>query len=129
MTLQFPGGVALMVRGDLRSVRTALDQFFLSRGWSVHERGPGRIDVERGSRRRSVFLGAFAGAKFHLSAPIELREGPGVTEIRYLWGESAGRALGGASGRARAARVHLETAGALEQQFGSDGRLVEARRL
>ena len=129
MTVQFPGGVALTVRGDLRSVRATLDRFFLSHGWSIHERGPGRFDIERGSRRRSVLLGAFAGRRFHLSAPIELREGPGVTEIRVRWGESAGRALGGTSGRARAARVHLETATALEQQFATDGRLVETRRL
>lgn len=129
MSRPFPGGVVLTVRGDLRSVRAAVDRFFLSRGWSAHERGPVRIDFERGSRRRSVFLGAFAGRRFHLTAPIELREGPGVTEIRYLWGESAGRALGGASGRARASRVHLETVTALEQQLGADGRLVETRRL
>ncbi|MGO1227449.1 hypothetical protein ACT3SQ_03790 [Brachybacterium sp. AOP42-C2-15] len=128
MTVQFPGGAALTVRGDVRSARTALDQFFLGRGWSAQERSPGRIDYERGSRRRSVLLGAFAGRKFHLTAPIELREGPGVTEIRYVWGESAGRALGGASGRARASRVHLETLTALEQQLGADGRLVQVRK-
>lgn len=129
MSRRSSGGVVLTVRGDRRSVRAVVAQFFVGRGWSAHERGPERIEVERGSRRRSVLLGAFAGRRFHLSAPIELREGPGTTEIRYLWGESAGRALGGTSGRARAARVHLETATALEQQFAADGRLVDARRL
>lgn len=129
MTQQLSGGAVLTVRGDQCLVRNALDQFFLSRGWSVQERGPGRIDVERGSRRRSVFFGAFAGRRFHLTAPIELRQGPGVTEIHYRWGDAAGRTLGGVSGRARASRVHLEMVADLEQQFGADGRLVEVRRL
>ena len=129
MARQFPVGAVLTVRGDLRSLRTDLDQFFLSRGWSAQERGPGRIDFERGSRRRSVFLGAFAGQKFHLTAPIELRQSAGSTEIRYLWGESAGRALGGTSGRARASRVHLELVAELEQQLRAAGQLVAVRRL
>lgn len=127
MTRQPTGGAVLTVRGDQRSVRSELEEFFRSRGWSVEAEGPGRIDIARGSRRRSVLFGAFAGRNFHLSAPIELREGAGVTEIRYLWGESAGRALGGTTGRARAARVHRETATALERRFAADGRLVGTR--
>lgn len=124
-----PGsGVVLTVRAEPEAAEALLEEFFTGRGWSVAERGPGRVSYEIGSRRRTVFLGALAGSAFHLTAPLELREGPGVTEIRYLWGESAGRALGGASGRARASRVHLETLTALEQQLGADGRLVQVRR-
>lgn len=129
MTMRSPGGVVLTVRADLPAVQAALEQFFTDRGWSPRERASGRIDYEIGSRRRTVFLGAFAGRKFHLTAPIELREGPGVIEIGYLWGESAGRALGGSTGRARAARTHLETATALEQQLEADGRLVQVRKV
>lgn len=122
-------GVVLTVRAEPSAVQALLEEFFTGRGWSAREHGPGRLVFEIGSRRRTVFLGALAGSAFHLTAAIELRESPGATEIRYLWGESAGRALGGLRGRARAARTHLETAAALEQQLEADGRLVRARRI
>lgn len=124
-----PGsGVVLTVRAEPDAAEALLEEFFTERGWSVAERGPGRVSYEIGSRRRTVFLGALAGSAFHLTAPLELREGPGVTEIRYLWGDSAGRALGGLRGRARAARTHGETAAALERKLEADGRLVRVRR-
>lgn len=124
-----PGsGVVLTVRAEPDAAEALLEEFFTGRGWSVAERGPGRVSYEIGSRRRTVFLGALAGSAFHLTAPLELREGPGVTEIRYLWGDSAGRALGGLRGRARAARTHGETAAALERKLEADGRLVRVRR-
>lgn len=124
-----PGsGVVLTVRAEPEAAEALLEEFFTGRGWSVAERGPGRVSYEIGSRRRTVFLGALAGSAFHLTAPLELREGPGVTEIRYLWGDSAGRALGGLRGRARAARTHGETAAALERKLEADGRLVRVRR-
>ena len=124
-----PGsGVVLTVRAEPDAAEALLEEFFTGRGWSVAERGPGRVSYEIGSRRRTVFLGALAGSAFHLAAPLELREGPGVTEIRYLWGDSAGRALGGLRGRARAARTYGETAGALERKLEADGRLVRVRR-
>lgn len=121
-------GVVLTVRAEPDAAEALLEEFFTGRGWSVAERGPGRVSYEIGSRRRTVFLGALAGSAFHLTAPLELREGPGVTEIRYLWGDSAGRALGGLRGRARAARTHGETAAALERKLEADGRLVRVRR-
>lgn len=124
-----PGGMLLTVHGDQRTARDLVEQFFAGRGWQAREQGPGRIDFETGSRRRSVLLGAFAGRSFHLVAPIALGEVPGGVEIRYLWGDSAGRALGGASGRARAARVHLETAAALAQRLQAEGRLVGTRQI
>ena len=124
-----PGsGVVLTVRAEPDAAEALLEEFFTGRGWSLAERGPGRVSYEIGSRRRTVFLGALAGSAFHLTAPLELREGPGVTEIRYLWGDSAGRALGGLRGRARAARTHGETAAALERKLEADGRLVRVRR-
>ena len=124
-----PGsGVVLTVRAEPDAAEALLEEFFTGRGWSVAERGPGRVSYEIGSRRRTVFLGALAGSAFHLTAPLELREGPGVTEIRYLWGDSAGRALGGLRGRARAARTHGETAAALKRKLEADGRLVRVRR-
>lgn len=124
-----PGsGVVLTVRAEPEAAEALLEEFFTGRGWSVAVRGPGRVSYEIGSRRRTVFLGALAGSAFHLTAPLELREGPGVTEIRYLWGDSAGRALGGLRGRARAARTHGETAAALERKLEADGRLVRVRR-
>ena len=90
-----PGsGVVLTVRAEPEAAEALLEEFFTGRGWSVAERGPGRVSYEIGSRRRTVFLGALAGSAFHLTAPLELREGPGVTEIRYLWGDSAGRPAG-----------------------------------
>ena len=112
-----PGsGVVLTVRAEPEAAEALLEEFFTGRGWSVAERGPGRVSYEIGSRRRTVFLGALAGSAFHLTAPLELREGPGVTEIRYL------------RGRARAARTHGETAAALERKLEADGRLVRVRR-
>lgn len=129
MSVHPSAGVVLTVRADQRAARILLEEFFTGRGWSAHERGPGRIAYETGSRRRTVLLGAFAGSAFHLTASLELREGPGVTEIRYLWGESAGRALGGLRGRARAARTHGEMAAALEKQLEADGSLVRVRRI
>ena len=124
-----PGsGVVLTVRAEPEAAEALLEEFFTGRGWSVAERGSGRVSYEIGSRRRTVLLGALAGSAFHLTAPLELREGPGVTEIRYLWGDSAWRALGGLRGRARAARTHGETAAALERKLEADGRLVRVRR-
>lgn len=128
MSRELTGGVVLTVAGGRQAVRALLEEFFTARGWRVHEHGPGRLEVETGSRRRTTFLGAFAGRHFHLSSPIELHEVPGAVEVRYLLGAGAGRALGGASGRARAARTHVETAAALEQHLGADGRAVQARR-
>lgn len=127
-------GTVLTVRGDVRAVRARLGEFFAAHGWEVHEGGHGRVEIERGSRRRTVLLGAFAGRGFHLHAAVELCEAGGavgerVTEIHYLWGADAGRALGGTAGRACAARVHSDTAVALEQELEADGRLLRARRL
>ena len=129
MSADPPGGTVLTVGGDVRTVSGLVTEFFAAHGWTVHERGPGRLEVETGSRRRTVLLGAFAGSRFHLSAPLELRELPRAVEVRYRWGAGAGRALGGASGRARAARRHLETSAALERHLGADGRPVCSRPL
>ncbi|MGP9538410.1 hypothetical protein ACT3SP_10370 [Brachybacterium sp. AOP43-C2-M15] len=129
MTERRPGGAVLTMRGDLPVARNLLEEFFAARGWRGRVHGPDRVDYEIGSRRRTVLLGGLAGRGFHLTAPIELREIGGVVEIRYRWGESAGRALGGIAGRSRAARVHAETAAALEQRLETDGRLLRARRL
>lgn len=131
MSGEAPGGTVLTVAGDLHTVRGLVAQFFTDRGWQVHERGPGELSVETGSLRRTVFLGAFAGRRFHLRSQIELREvrggAQGAVEVHYLWGAGAGRALGGSVGRARASRRHLETALALEQQLRAGGRSVQAR--
>ncbi|ATG50979.1 hypothetical protein CFK38_05100 [Brachybacterium vulturis] len=114
-----PEGRNLTVAGDLPAVRALVAEFFTDRGWTVHERGPGRLEVETGSLRRTVLLGAFAGSRFHLTAALELREVPGAVEVHHRWGSGAGRALGGAVGRARAARRHREVAAALERQLGA----------
>lgn len=129
MSVDLPGGTVLTVSGDVRTVAGLVTQFFTAQGWTVHERGPGRFEVETGSLRRTLLLGAFAGSRFRLTAPLELRELPGAVEVHYRWGTGAGRALGGASGRARAARRHLETSTALERHLGADGRAVRSRSL
>lgn len=124
-----PDGVVLVVGGAPPAVRESVAQFLVGRGWRVHERAPGRLEVETGSVRRSVLLGAFAGRRFHLASALELREVPGAVELRWRWGARAGRALGGAAGRARAARVHGETADALAQHLRAQGRPVRIRPL
>lgn len=120
--------VVLVVRGDRQAAQTSVEEFFAGQGWSRRERGAGRFDFERGSRRRTILLGALAGRQFFLTAQIELRESDHTTDIRYRWGAGAGLALGGSLGRDRADRVHEETAAALEKHLEADGRLVRARR-
>ena len=129
MSDALPGGTVLTVSGDVRTVAARVTEFFTAHGWTVHERGPGRFEVETGSLRRTLLLGTFAGSRFRLSAPLELRELSDAVEVHYRWGTGAGRALGGASGRARAARRHLETSAALERHLGADGRPVRSRPL
>ncbi|MDN5822527.1 MAG: hypothetical protein L0H74_03355 [Brachybacterium sp.] len=125
----------LTVAGELRTVGGLVAQFFTEHGWTVHERGPGRLEVETGSLRRTVLLGAFAGSRFRLTALLELRAlpsdggGPETVEVRYRWGAGAGRALGGSVGRIRAARRHRETSIALGRHLGADGRTVHTRPL
>ena len=122
-------GVVLSVGGALPAVRALVGRFFVERGWQVRERGPALLVAETGSRRRTVLLGALAGRRFHLTAPLELHEVPGGVEVRYRWGAGAGRALGGSLGRARATRSHERTAAALAEALGADGRGVQVRRL
>ena len=129
MTADLPGGTVLTVDGDLPAVGGLVMSFFTAQGWTVHQRGPDRLEVEIGSRRRTLLLGSFAGSRFHLTAPLELRQLPGAVEVHYRWGAGAGRALGGAVGRARAARRHLETSAALAQHRGAAGRTVRTRAL
>lgn len=120
--------VVLVVRGHRDAARAAVEEFFVGRGWRPRERDVGRIDYERGSRRRTVLLGALAGPRFFLTAQIELREADAATEVRYRWGVDAGLALGGTLGRRRADRVHEQTAAALEQHLQASGRLLRTRR-
>lgn len=127
MTVDLPGGTVLTVDGDLRTVGRLVAKFFTDQGWTVHERGPGRLEIETGSLRRTLLLGALAGSRFRLTARIELRELPGAVEVHYRWGAGAGRVLGGAVGRARATRRHRETSAALAQHLGADGRAVRSR--
>ncbi|WP_394216483.1 hypothetical protein [Brachybacterium vulturis] len=119
MRAALPAGRVLIIAGDLPAVRGLIAEFFTDRGWTVHERGPGRLDVETGSLRRTVLLGAFAGSRFHLTASLTLREVPGAVEVHHRWGPGAGRALGGAMGRARAAHRHREASAALERHLGA----------
>lgn len=120
--------VVFVVRGDQAAVRTILEDFFVGRGWTARVRADGRLEYERGSRRRTILLGALAGRRFFLTAQIEIREGARTTDIRYRWGADVGAALGGTLGRVRAAREHEQTAAALEKQLADAGRLVQVRR-
>jgi hypothetical protein len=120
------GGVLLTVRGDRAATGALLAEFFEHQGWRVQETSPARLDVETGSLGRTALLGAFAGRRFHLRARLELSEAPGGTRIRYRWGASVGRALGGAVGWARAGRLHAETAEALVARLRADGFLIDA---
>ncbi|MFC7375335.1 MULTISPECIES: hypothetical protein [unclassified Brachybacterium] len=121
--------VVYVVRGDHDDTRESVESFFREHGWSPRERGPGRVDYERGSRRRTILLGALAGRRFFLTAQIEIRERDHTTDVRYRWGAGAGLALGGTVGRDRAARAHRETAAALEKHLEADGRLVSTREI
>ena len=120
-------GVVLVVTGGPERTQQLLDAFFLGRGWGRRERGAGRVDYERGSRRRTILLGALAGRAFFLTAQIEIRARGRTTEIRYRWGAEAGAALGGRLGRDRAARAHRQTADALTAHLEVLGHLVQVR--
>ncbi|WP_422115649.1 hypothetical protein [Brachybacterium sp. UNK5269] len=120
--------LVLVVRGDREAARAAVEEFFVGHGWRPRERGVGRIDYERGRRRRTILLGALAGRRFFLTAQIELRETDAATDVRYRWGLGAGLALGGALGRRRADQVHAETAAALERHLEASGLLIRSRR-
>ncbi|GAA1483538.1 hypothetical protein [Brachybacterium fresconis] len=76
-TAQPPAGAELLVRGDTVWARELVEEFFVDRGWRVRDRGPGRVDYEWGSRRRTLLLGALAGRRFHVTARIALRPGRG----------------------------------------------------
>lgn len=117
-----------MVSSGPAETQELLDAFFHDRGWARRERGEGRVDYERGSRRRTILLGALAGEAFFLTAPMELRERESTTEVRYRWGAGAGAALGGSLGRRRAARAHQQTADALEAHLERLGLLVQVNR-
>ena len=59
--------VVLVVRGDRDAAQAAVEEFFLGLGWRPRERGVGRTDYERGSRRRTILLGALAAiGQWHL---------------------------------------------------------------
>lgn len=75
MSGQPSAGAELLVRGDTARARELVEEFFVDRGWRVRERGPGRVDYEWGSRRRTLLLGALAGRRFHVTARITLRTG------------------------------------------------------
>ena len=124
-----PAGTEITVAGDLRAVRALVAEFFTARGWRVHDRDRERFEVEIGSVRRSVLMGAFAGSRFRLSATISLREALGEVEVRYVWGAGAGVHLGGIVGRSRATRAHRATSAALVELLGADGRAVRSRQL
>lgn len=137
MSAAAPSGVELVVRGDSARARALLEEFFVGRGWRPRERGEGRVDYERGSRRRTLLLGGLAGSRFHLTARLEVPAGEraagttgdeGTTTIHYRWGADDGRTLGGTLGRARAIRIHTETAAALEEHLAAGGHLVRVRR-
>lgn len=117
----------LTLRGDAATARALLEDVFTARGWTLaREDGP-RIDYERGSRGRTILLGALAGGAFHLTAQLEVREGDHATDVVYRWGPGAGLVLGGTLGRQRAERVHRETAGALQRRAEEDGLLERSR--
>lgn len=147
MSTHRPVGAVLTVAGGLGVVGPLVARLLTAQGWRVREVGPGRFDLERGSRPRTVLRGAFAGAGFHLAATVELRElsaealrelpaasparsgAGGAVEVRLHWGAAAGRRLGGTLGRARALREHRQAAEALARQLAADGRAVDLRFL
>lgn len=129
MSAERTGRVELSVRADPGTVRTLLEEFFTARGWRVAEQAgapdPGLLEVETGSLRRTVLLGALAGRGAHLRARLELAEEPGGTRVVVRRSERAGRALGGLVGAARARRLHTETAEALTAHLREQGLLHE----
>ncbi|APX32997.1 hypothetical protein BH708_10095 [Brachybacterium sp. P6-10-X1] len=141
MSIDRPGGMELVVRGDSEVVGVLVETFFVGRGWRPRPRGEGRVDYECGSRRRTLLLGGLAGRRFFLTAQVALTgsgrragsegdaEAEGRTVARYTWGAGEGRWLGGSLGRARALRVHAATARALEAELDRTGRLLAVRGL
>lgn len=145
MNIERAGGVELVVRGDRARVRTLVEEFFVGRGWRPRRRGEGRVDYERGSRRRTLLLGGLARRTFFLTAQVTLitgagtadtgkdegasaDDGDGGTVVRYTWGAGEGQLLGGSLGRARALREHAETAEALRADLDRAGLLRTVRR-
>ena len=125
-----PGaGRILVVGAGLDAPGELVEEFFVGRGWRARPRGPGRIDFESGSRRRTILLGALARDGFHVLAPLAGRGGGGAPLSAYGGGAPAGGARGARRGRARALRVHQETADALQRELQATGQLRHVRRL
>lgn len=118
----------MVMRGDEQAARADVAAFFEARGWVPRVREDGSIAYERGSRGRTVLLGALAGGRFFLTGIIETREDAHTTDVIYRWGPSEGLALGGTMGRQRAGRAHAETADALQKHLESTGRLLRTSR-
>lgn len=118
----------MVMRGDEQAARADVAAFFEARGWVPRVREDGSIAYERGSRGRTVLLGALAGRRFFLTGIIETREDAHTTDVIYRWGPSEGLALGGTMGRQRAGRAHAETADALQKHLESTGRLLRTSR-
>ena len=120
--------VRYVVRGRADRARAVVEEFFTSRGWRPRTQVDGTIAYERGSRRRTILLGALAGKKFFLTAVTDVRDDHGTAVIRYRWGPRAGLALGGTIGRDRADRVHTQMAADLETHLQREGLLLKASR-
>lgn len=120
--------VRYVVRGGADQARAVVEDFFTSRGWRSRRQVDGTIAYERGSRRRTLLLGALAGKKFFVTAVTDVREEDAAAVIDYRWGPHAGLALGGTIGRDRADRVHTQMAADLETHLQRGGQLLQVSR-
>ena len=116
--------IVLTLHASQENARALVDTAMAEAGWRVGSAADGERRYVRGSRGRTIILGALAGSAFYLevaSTAVERR--PGVTDVDLRWGEHHGLLLGGALGRIRAERemarthtsvlAHLAAAGVL----------------
>ncbi|EWS79874.1 hypothetical protein GCM10009793_36030 [Brachybacterium phenoliresistens] len=98
-------------------------------GWRVRAQTPATLELERGRRGATILLGGLAGQALHLTAALGVAERPHGTDLRLVWDDREGRALGGSLGRRRAHRILEESLRALEEDLRERSLLLGVREL
>lgn len=118
----------LTLRAAREEARGLVDAAMREAGWVGAATPDGDRLYTRGSKPRTVLLGALAGRAFYLEVVSSAVErGPGITEVDYRWGEHHGLLLGGTLGRRAAEREHERTLAAVRRHLEDTGALLGCR--
>lgn len=102
------------------AARQRAGEALASVGYKVNVNPNGSLYGVRGSKKKTLLIGALAGNDFYTELTVELfPQGPGHTIARIVK-DTAGNALkGGVIGANKAQGFYDEAVGALRQSFGS----------